>query len=799
MIDQITLNQMRSRPQSTKLYLSIYKPQTIFTARINDSNIARGTRTITYDNAVGNWQNIKSGMTLLIGSTAGARDIGYLRIRSATSSTIVVAENGDIAWADNLYLTVKNMWDIWGVYPRIIQSGEEDVVFYKDYNIEYSNQNSVLGSFVCAGPHRAAFLNNGSASIYWSATGTINLRGNSVTYEWDFGGAYGTTGSNAMTPGYITYNTPGHYVTRLTVTGTGGEIDTTYRYVSIYDRPSVGTSTPILQWGMDEDLSGSRSEGGYTSSITVWENIDDVVDGAVVILFGDSYYAGNQQSLNNNNSDVFFVGYILGSTIQYDYNTKSCTFQVGSITEYTKSIEGFSISIESVDVASTWYEMDDLDWKRAIYHYLRWHTSMLYSTDFRWIANNKKVQYFDADRGSLFDAINSFLKSAALASAVADRQGVVWIEEDAQSNYYSTPSVNMIIEKQDYIGEPNIRENFYNPVSFIEMGGIAFSGISTGTYSPILAGAPNATTPGYRGSSQRISGLSVENQDDLNRIVGMTYKNRNAKYPNVDYRLQSWYPKIDIAPQYLYQLNVQPTDNNRGATITGSYVPERLEYSYTPRKELLTARLSLNVVDKNYLVGETIPIPPAPKEEGYSQPEFVFPEIPAINFPTFNFNAAHMLCIGSNVAVTLEPGTSSSVVPMTDSLHGVGHVGYMSKSGNSIVINRQGLYHVSFLLDWASSSSSIPYSGEILAYVTKPNDPYAGGGVNAHALKCAFYIKSNTNNVTMIPATLQAQGYMWCNIGEAITCYWSNATNSFTVTYITKLFVSYVGSGVVTA
>jgi hypothetical protein len=266
------LELLRTRPQTTKLYLSIFQPVAIFKALVNNASAAKGDRVITFDTvSLGVYTYIQDGMTLWIGTTPGGMEVGKVRVRSATSTQITVSENSNIVWADNLYLTVFRYWELWPIYPHIIQNpaNAEDVIFYKDYDVAYTNQNSILGTYVNAGPHRAAWLDpaSGQAQIYYSSTGTYNLLGNSMTYNWFFEGAT-VTGSTSANPGYITYNTPGQYVTRLAVTDSGGAVDTTYRYVSIYNQ----ANPPISKWTLNS-LQGSRDEGGYSASIKVFENI----------------------------------------------------------------------------------------------------------------------------------------------------------------------------------------------------------------------------------------------------------------------------------------------------------------------------------------------------------------------------------------------------------------------------------------------------------------------------------------------------------------------------------------------
>src|SRR3990167_3519086 len=159
----------------TDLYLSVFQPNIVLQCQVNDASIAKGERDITFDNTTaGSWQNVKTGSTLLVGSSVGERNVGKVRIKSITSSVITVAENSHIEWDDDLFLTALDYFDLWPVFPRIIQdpNNSEDTVWYKDYDILYTDQNTKLGAFMNIGPHRAAFLENGSTPLYFSASGT---------------------------------------------------------------------------------------------------------------------------------------------------------------------------------------------------------------------------------------------------------------------------------------------------------------------------------------------------------------------------------------------------------------------------------------------------------------------------------------------------------------------------------------------------------------------------------------------------------------------------------------------------
>ena len=170
------LELLRTRPQETKLYLSIFQPQAVFKARINNASAARGDRVIPFDTvSLGAYTDIKANATMWVGTSDGARDVGKIRVRSATSGNVTVSENSNIEWDDDLFLTVFYYFELWPVFPRIIAnpSNEADSIFYKDYDIPYTNQNSILGTFINMGPNRAASLDPASnqVQLYYSSTG----------------------------------------------------------------------------------------------------------------------------------------------------------------------------------------------------------------------------------------------------------------------------------------------------------------------------------------------------------------------------------------------------------------------------------------------------------------------------------------------------------------------------------------------------------------------------------------------------------------------------------------------------
>lgn len=659
-----------SKSHYTDLYMSIFQPDTVLQCQVNDISIAKGARTIAYDNVTaGSWQNVRTGATLLIGSSVGARDVGKVRIRSITSSQIVVAENSHIQWGDNLYLTVLDFIELWPIYPRIIQdpANPESTLWYKDYDIPYTNQNDNLGAFLNIGPHRAGFIENGVASFYFSASGTTPLSGAISQIQWTFQG--GNPASYiGTTPGYVDWDTPGNYVMQCDVSGTNGWVETAYRYIRPHDKPSEGVDVPVLKWEITS-IQGSRAEGGYTCSVTVYEDVE-VQEGSIVILFADEWYDGTRKSLGGNApnaSNIKFVGYVLDNSIRYDYKDSSVSFEMGSITEPLKKMEGFAIELQSKGGPSQWYEMADINAKKAIYHYLKWHSTVIQLADIEFRGNDYLVQFFDSDRESLFDSIDNFMRGAYHGSVVSDRQGKIYLETDAWVQNNATGTFNPIftLSKYDWIGQVNVKERRYPERSYLEYNGIAYSGVSTGTFAPLEACAPGSA-PGYRGGSKKLPGFALGGQDHLNQIVGNDYFHENYPYPQIDTQMRGNWSNLDIAPQEAVQMDISSSDTVRGEEIKDLRMVSSITWDINSKNKTFIPRITWDAITTGPN-GETIVIPEIVDGGGYGGgtrgggiPTIIPPTIPAVA----SYYAALKLETNGGVAKAIPSGQSVNL-PLT--------------------------------------------------------------------------------------------------------------------------------------
>jgi hypothetical protein len=201
-----------------------------------------------------------------------------------------------------------------------------------------------------------------------------------------------------------------------------------------------------------------------------------------------------------------------------------------------KIAEGFSVSVEDAATPQTWYEVENMTVKRAIYHYFKWHSTILNVADVRITTDDLPVQYFDSDRTSLYDAVDKFIRGGMVGETISDRQGIIWMEISPDATHLARTSLPtaMSLEKRDWRGDVNLTKRVSRDVSYVERGGIAYYGYGAG-FSALLSCAPG-NAPSYRGKTNQAEGLILTDQSQLNDLTGDIFAYLNSMYPEVPIR-----------------------------------------------------------------------------------------------------------------------------------------------------------------------------------------------------------------------------------------------------------------------
>ncbi|KKL58288.1 hypothetical protein LCGC14_2226870, partial [marine sediment metagenome] len=412
----------------------------------------------------------------------------------------------------------------------------------------------------------------------------------------------------------------------------------------ILDRPGAGGSKePVKAWGI-RSFDGDRESGGYNVALWIREaaGLSTITEGSLVVIFSDDFEGNSEVTKIGANAEnrghILYSGYVLEDTILWNPVTSRLDFTTSSVTGRMEELATFATSLESKVTAETWTELRLMTVDRAVIHFMRWHSTVLGLHDFSQTGDTKHVKFADFERGTLYESVNNFLMNTLIANMVSDRQGKMWAEVIAsviptgsarQANNHMQDVLDM--SSSDWRNEISISRAQDSELAFLEMGGIYYSGpTSTGGIAPFMAGAPGVA-PDYFGSVERIQGLVLSSQAQLNSLVGMGFAMKNAVYPEVDVPIAGDYRFLDIAPQHRILMTVASIDTHRGIVWEQKpFIPQELSYEWQPKEQSLLMELGLTEEtggEAGFGDAATITIPVDAPYDKWDLPEIEFPPI----------------------------------------------------------------------------------------------------------------------------------------------------------------------------
>lgn len=580
---------LRTQIQRASPRLSILRPVVLLDGLVNNAAIARGARTIAFDNGSGGgFATIEAGQTLIVTTSDGLQRVRVKEITGSQSSgSIVVAENS-INWADNQAFSIYHNYEIWPI-PLTIRGG----VFFKDYSIAYSDQNATPNPIALIGSHRVGTLSAGtvafalnSSSSYAIANGaSISSRVWSCAHNG--GGTTGISFSSTTTANpTLTITEPDTYWLKCVVTDSNGKTQATYRALFVYDE----FTPPYIDFTIS-GLSGDWQTGGYRFNIEATGDIalGDFPDRTLVVLWYDNTFNGATGYVDlwgTASQNIICCGYLRRDQDNDDFSpdgTGRASFEVTTadgILDAT-AILG-SVSLEAVTSPSKWYEYASwLTVGRSVHHLLKWHSTVLECVDVYGLTSNtlgvKDTPYTEA---SLLQMINSFSwQRGHFAKMVSDRLGRLHFVTDSQMlGDAARAALDTVfsITEADISGVVDVVRQEEEQVTITDLDGFSFS---FPTSTPFIS-----MQPGYRESSvsynmpemRGAGGASWKSQvlidqTDANEKVGRAHAKENRNPFEIRHSTPSNYlGAFDIVPSIgWYNWNIADADLKRNTALNG--------------------------------------------------------------------------------------------------------------------------------------------------------------------------------------------------------------------------------------
>jgi hypothetical protein len=607
----------RTQGRSSKTYLLVSRPALVFSCRVNQTfDSLDGVVEVTYDGAVGDYANVLPGMTLYVGSSAGLYDVGLTRIRKAPTDTrIYFAKSSDIAWQDELYLSV--MVDF---YICARQPGSLAGIIKMDEDIEFS-QAGYGSPVVLMGPPVKILEMNPAASVSHSPDASDSYSPIDATissFQWYAPDASATEDMDTATP-LITYNTAGEKLEYCVVTDENGGSSIGYRKRFVDPDPAQVTLVPG-ECGVDVD------SGGWNFSITGYSGVGltDLRDRALVVIWKKDYIGARRAEPLGplaGYENIRAVGWVDGESIELNVDSAKAkaSFTVHGPAFWLNQIDGYPMSVldKPAEMATNWEQFPELTVDRALYRLIHWQTTLDSITDVVMTGDTRRIPFANVNSATLWGQITSLAKRI-LAAPLCDRFGRVFIEIPTSllptAERASVPTI-LDIGAGDWYDKPNLERVTISAKSQMEISG---NSVWDGATSQELVGRAPGNNPEQYGSPEApYSDLVFVDQDDCNRLAGDLLAHENNEYPNIEIPIWIDTDFIDICPRQRVCLSIAEADTPRGIIWTNKQLtPLAITLNESPKTGKVTTSLVCEA-ETSGEAGVTI-MPPQPIMDGLS-------------------------------------------------------------------------------------------------------------------------------------------------------------------------------------
>ena len=636
-----------------KQYLYVFRPEIVLATMVNGN--------------VGNVQTIPTttldctaalrGRTLLVGTAAGGRDKGKIRIRANGDGigNLYVSEH-EINLLNGDHLTVLYDYELWHVDPFITNTG----VIYKDCDdvsapaaIAFPGAiDDIYPPAPVMGPHSIQWLGE-QHGFDWSRSWTISPNSGALTFVDAFPLAAAVVHDTPST-GHAIWNVAWPIWVTLELTDDmGGAPDVTaYDAHRLYVTLDPNwTDAEARANGLYVDFRpsvrlGTVDQGGFSMQFTVHVEAseDDFPDGALVIWFFDG---GTQGDIGGNwphRTHIHFIGRITRASTHKEPETGMVTFDAVTVQQEMKSCPTFPNFMEDEAAPTVWTEAHELTVQRAAYLHMRWMSSLLEVADVLFVPTAPTaIGEHEFPESDLYAQLNGLVNRDYLYRIGSDPLCTIYFNKDPQ---FQTPAVRagiatiVTVGAEDWQGEIDLPEPILLDTSHVLASGNSYFG---GTVSPLFSHAPGPV-PLERGKRDRslsrlicLSQAAPAPQTAINVLSGLALAQANNDFPDIPIKMDGQYYIGHLFPMEFVELDIMglplPALTYPGGSVRGTkrnvdlsgekFIPRRssLQVVYDKDGAVSQALVDVNVEKVTYgAAGRTLvypvepPAPPGPDD-----------------------------------------------------------------------------------------------------------------------------------------------------------------------------------------
>jgi len=655
----------RTAPYSVFFYAAIHNPAVVFQARVNMASVVYPVDTLTFDTvSVGAYTDILEEQLLILGTSAGASDLGRVWVHGdinrvvATATTINISRvsqgrhDGELDVSDDVFISVLDLRTLRSAAPWIDAiSSPDDPLTWKDGIIPYSSFNVFQPVPIMGGDRLKIVETSGDTATFdfdcSDSYTTDPAADGTFTPQWDVGDGAIISGGVNTTAITVEYPVAPHdrYI-QCQITDNLGHIAIGYRLVMVKDKANADLISKF------QITRGTKRADGHDITLRVSSPIpfDTYPDGTEILIvqrerYGDAFtgsLAGQPDA-----EAQWFSGWL-----QSEQNTGEAT-QKGFIarSELTlldaagrmKTVPGYPQVVVRESAPLGWTEMQGANIDRYVYWLWRWHSNLITRVDFRWSGTLDDYGFstLGSDGKSLWEQASERTQAIAYA-LVCDQNGRLWMRPDpqlaptaAQVSEFSltiparTNTVIVPILTKDwsnyrytYTRPPRIHWNWGNAIKVTTVD------VDTLTDIPTLFCVAPGLSPN-QGLGEQTSGAQLAiSQEELNCREGNRIAARmNNKYGYLETNIRPGDAGYDPALMQWVTFTIDAnTAGPRGRTMAApNFLPIEVNYNYDAQKGLRKPTLTLEAEDP---VGQVAVIDPQPTPNQNQYPPTLPPYSP---------------------------------------------------------------------------------------------------------------------------------------------------------------------------
>jgi hypothetical protein len=508
-------------------------------------------------------------MTLLLGTTDGADDLGRTRVQNFATSTSIPTgrisqgrEDGTLDIQDNAYITVLDDYRIWAKIPHMSLDGE--ITTFKDSDIPILSYNTEIPPKANCGPFFADYIDDdtGLITVIFPLNGVNEsyavAAGATLTdYLWDVGDGTITVGDATSESITVTFPAGKRWV-GLTVTDSNGKVQTSRTFVLAVDPEDDVT---FKSWG---DANISLEKQGEALDLEIFEDLPrgTYLDGCLVLLWEGAPTGPGDRS------HMRFVGWLQSE----DWNiqgkkegfTRETTLRCLDVAGRLETLPGFPQGLERNDEVA-WEHMPDLTISRVLNYLGAWHTTAWSVADVILPVDGDEYPAvgLDTNGSNIFDQLNSTAKKMVPAHLLTCTPAgrlifqLDWMEVDIGDR----PAASSIILESHY-SQVRAQYNRNPKIHVLHAGAILASTAmvemdGVDTIPLVFAKAPGVAFSQGTNEMTQSEGLA-RSQEELNIAAGHRYARLNARYEPLSIELANLDSFWDYVPAYMnrVQLNL---------------------------------------------------------------------------------------------------------------------------------------------------------------------------------------------------------------------------------------------------